>query len=115
MVKACLTYGCPEPVHHRGRCQRHGGQVDQLRSLGSDRHLGKSLYGTARWRDLRWHLLRRTPICACSECVRLNRVRMTSVVHHLQPHGGDVAKFFNESHLQPLAKECHDALTAGRR
>ena len=112
MVKACAVFACPEPVAYRGRCQRHGGQVDQLRSLGSDRHLGKKLYATARWKALRRYLLTRTPVCPCAECTRLGRVRLTSVVHHLQPHGGDVVKFFDERHLQPLAKPCHDRLTA---
>jgi len=115
MVKACAVYACPNEVTYRGRCQRHASQVDQTRSLGSDRQLGKKLYATAKWKNLRRYLLVRCPICTCAECTRTGRVRAAEVVHHLQPHGGDPVKFYDVAQLQALSKRCHDRVTGRAR
>jgi 5-methylcytosine-specific restriction enzyme A len=112
MSKACLVFGCGLPVVARGRCQRHGAQVDAQRSVGADRQVGKKLYNSAKWKALRKVLLAASPFCRCAECVAGNHLRMAGVVHHLEPHGGDVGKFFNPSNLMPMAKACHDRLTA---
>jgi hypothetical protein len=47
--------------------------------------------------------------------VRLGRVWPTTVLHHRRAHHGDAALFFDVSNLEPLAKSCHDALTARSR
>jgi 5-methylcytosine-specific restriction enzyme A len=109
---ACVVFGCPRPVTARGRCATHAKGMEQTRGLNSDRHLGRALYQTARWRALRRWLLNRSPLCTCTECEQLKRVRVATVVHHRQPHGGDEGKFFNVELLQALAKSCHDRLTS---
>jgi 5-methylcytosine-specific restriction protein A len=110
--QACAVFGCPRPVTARGRCATHAQRLGQTRGLDCDRHRGRALYQTARWRALRRWLLNRSPLCTCTECEQLKRVRVATVVHHRQPHGGDEEKFFNVELLQPLAKACHDRITA---
>lgn len=112
MTRACLVFGCGDPVTTRGRCARHAQQVDATRSLGTDRQAGAALYQTAQWKALRLVLLTRHPLCACPECVQTGRIRPAEVLHHLEAHGGDPARFFDVRNLQPLAKSCHDRLTA---
>jgi len=115
MTRACLVFACGDPVTTRGRCARHAGQVDSQRSLGTDRQAGAELYQSARWKALRGRLLRRSPLCACDDCARDGIVRPTSVIHHLEPHGGVASKFFAPSNLRPLAKACHDRITMRER
>lgn len=112
---ACLTVGCPEPVVSRGRCRLHALRVDQHRSLDSDRHHAH-LYASARWRALRRDILAAQPICACSSCASpTGRWSLTRVVHHIEPHHSDEAKFFDPSNLVAMSKACHDALTQRER
>jgi hypothetical protein len=39
-------------------------------------------------------------------------VLAATVVHHVRHHGGDAALFFDVENLKPMAKPCHDRLTA---
>lgn len=107
---SCSVAGCPQPVHYRGRCEKHAAVADQARGLESDRrHL--PLYRSARWQRLRRQLLREHPVCRCERCVTHGHVRLATVVHHRQPHHGGEALFFDLENLQTMAKECHDVIT----
>jgi len=94
---------------------KHLALLGQTRGLGTDRHLGRALYKTARWQRVREQVLSRFPTCQCSDCSRLKRVRVSRVVHHLRHHRGNEQRFFNMSNLQAVSKECHDRITAEER
>jgi 5-methylcytosine-specific restriction protein A len=112
MTRACLVYACGLPVVTKGRCARHSKQVDEQRSVGSDRQAGRALYRSPQWRTTRAAVLTLHPFCECAECVAGNLPVRASVVHHRRPHGGDRALFFDMQNLQALAKACHDSMTA---
>lgn len=111
MTRACLVFGCPEPVASRGRCAKHARQVDVHRSLGADRQAGRALYASKAWRDLRRAVLAFHPWCECPACVAGMLRNRATVVHHIKPHGGDRRLFFSPDNLLAMSKDCHDALT----
>lgn len=111
---ACSVVGCPEPVTFRMRCARHSRAADQLRGLSSDR-LHRVLYSSVRWKRLRLAVLTDHYTCQCPDCAVARYPRLAEVVHHRHPHHGDVARFFDVTNLQPMAKRCHDRLTARSR
>ena len=115
VTRSCLVFGCSAPVATRGRCARHAGQVDAARSISADRQVGKRLYATRQWRELRATMLALHPYCECRECVVGRRRWPSEVVHHINPHRGDPLRFFDPSNLQVLAKTCHDKLSAEDR
>jgi 5-methylcytosine-specific restriction protein A len=89
--------------------------MDQRRSLRADR-AHAHLYNSSRWQQLRRRILQARPLCECGECQGGRRhVMVASVVHHVQPHQGDEARFFDPANLQALAKPCHDRLTGQSR
>lgn len=65
-----------------------------------------SLYNTTAWKQLRrWHLAQ---FALCELCLQRGHVTPASVVHHIDPHRGDEAKFYDRSNLQSVCKTCHD-------
>jgi 5-methylcytosine-specific restriction endonuclease McrA len=69
------------------------------------KHEYSHLYTSYRWRRRREQQLRREPLCAW--CGRRGRVASASVAHHVEPHRGDLNKFWFGA-LISLCKECHD-------
>jgi 5-methylcytosine-specific restriction protein A len=110
--RSCVVAGCSQSADYRGRCRKHAAVTDRLRGLASDRR-HQDLYNSPQWKALRAFVLRQHPVCRCAECVRLGRVWPCAVVHHVRPHGGDRAKFFDPANLEALAKRCHDRITGG--
>jgi hypothetical protein len=43
----------------------------------------------------------------CERCLAVNLVRPAEVVHHIEPHGGDRAKFYL-GRLESLCRDCHE-------
>lgn len=66
----------------------------------------KHLYNTKRWYRLRYHQLRKEPLCVF--CERLGKVTPATIADHVRPHRGDEALFFDGDNLQSLCKPCHD-------
>ena len=64
------------------------------------------LYATSRWRKLRQTQLFKEPLCAM--CKAQGRVTEATVVDHIEPHRGDMDKFWHGS-FQSLCKRCHDS------
>ncbi len=52
----------------------------------------KHLYGTERWRNLRIAFLAEHPLCG--RCLTSGIVEPATVVHHIDPHKGDLEKFW---------------------
>lgn len=96
----CASPGCPLflpcPLHHRERER----QVDRQRGSAASRGYDR------RWRRLREAYLAQNPVCAiCEHAPAIE-------VDHIEPHRGDIVKFWNFSNLQGLCKSCHSAKTA---
>jgi 5-methylcytosine-specific restriction endonuclease McrA len=113
--RACVVAGCPRPVHVGGKCAVHARQADALRGLDSDRHLGAALYQTREWRALRDAVLALHPFCECARCVTERRRERATVVHHVEPHGGNPRRFWDPHNLLALSAACHAALHAAAR
>jgi len=65
-----------------------------------------NLYYTARWSRLRKAQLKREPLCHL--CLALGRTTPATICDHVEPHKGDVAKFW-AGPFQSLCKQCHDS------
>lgn len=59
-----------------------------------------------RWQKAREGWLRKHPLCKMHE--QLGRVVLATVVDHVDPHRGDMEKFWNSANWQSLCKDCHD-------
>ena len=68
------------------------------------------LYDKQRWKRRRAAFLARNPLCVM--CEAAGRTTMATIVDHVTPHHGDVAKFWDESNWQSLCKVDHDAAKA---
>jgi 5-methylcytosine-specific restriction endonuclease McrA len=66
----------------------------------------RKLHKTKRWQDLRWSVLTRD-LFTCQVCGRLEGDTSKLVCDHVEPHRGDVAKFW-AGPFQTLCKPCHD-------
>lgn len=64
-----------------------------------------NLYSHRRWRRIRADQLRREPLCRF--CDSNGRVTEATVCDHIDPHRGDLAKFW-AGPFQSLCKHCHD-------
>ena len=64
------------------------------------------LYATSRWRKLRQTQLFKEPLCAM--CKAQGRITEATVVDHIEPHRGDMDKFWHGP-FQSLCKRCHDS------
>ena len=67
------------------------------------------LYDSARWGRMRTHQLAEHPLC--KYCAELGRVTPATVVDHVEPHRGDVNKFWL-GELQSLCDLCHKSTKA---
>jgi 5-methylcytosine-specific restriction enzyme A len=66
----------------------------------------QKLYGTERWRKRARYQLRSHPLCCF--CLEESRVTPATVADHVEPHHGDVNKFYL-GRLQSLCKRHHDS------
>ena len=65
-----------------------------------------SLYNNARWRKLRAAHLRLNPLCVT--CQRRDRTTAATTLDHVEPHGGDLVRFW-AGPFQGLCATCHSA------
>ena len=67
------------------------------------------LYDSARWQHMRAHQLAIHPLC--KYCAELGRVTPAVIVDHIEPHRGDINKFWLGG-LQSLCDPCHKSTKA---
>lgn len=67
----------------------------------------RNWYNLAAWARLRQAQLTREPLCANCLCAH-EYITAATVVHHIDPHRGDRAKFFDPANLESACKACHD-------
>ena len=68
------------------------------------------LYTTSAWAALREAQLDRQPLC--ERCLAHGKVVAASVVHHVKPHRGDEALFFDPDNLMSMCDPCHNGPVA---
>jgi hypothetical protein len=64
------------------------------------------LHHSERWKRMARHQLRVQPLCEW--CLREGRVTAARVCDHVEPHHGDVNKFWLGK-LQSLCRNCHES------
>jgi 5-methylcytosine-specific restriction endonuclease McrA len=64
------------------------------------------LYSSARWQQIRRHQLQEHPLC--KYCAETRIVEPATICDHVEPHHGDVNKFWSGP-FQSLCKRCHDS------
>ena len=67
----------------------------------------RAWYKTSRWQKLRWSILVRD-LFTCARCNGIEADTSQLVADHIEPHKGNVEKFWNPANLQCLCKTCHD-------
>lgn len=65
---------------------------------------------TRAWQRARAAYLARHPLCVY--CERDGRVSASTIVDHITPHRGDMARFWDPTNWQALCKRCHDGAKA---
>lgn len=80
--------------------------IRREQSKAHDEHRGSARERgyTTRWDKARKHYLMIHPLCAC--CQAQGMVHPATVVDHVEPHKGDMVKFWNSSNWQPLCEWC---------
>jgi len=105
-LKNCSKSGCPCLTHNRF-CPEHTKQdterYEKQRGSASERGY------TARWHKTSRRYLDEHPLCV--ECAKEGHDRGATVTDHIEPHKGDMEKFWNEENWQPLCRPHHDAKT----
>lgn len=61
-----------------------------------------------KWQQARKAFLRSHPLCVY--CERDGRLTAASVVDHIEPHRGDMVKFWDSGNWQSLCHHCHDSV-----
>jgi len=107
--KPCTTPACTALVQN-GKCAAHQTQARQA----DDRRRGNSYQRgyTRKWQEASKGYLRVHPMCECAECKAAPAPLRAVVVDHIEPHKGDMAKFWDRNNWQAMAKVCHDKKTA---
>jgi hypothetical protein len=67
----------------------------------------RKLYKTARWEAVRQNQFNSEPLCEWCLAGKPKVIRPATVVHHADPHKGDLQKFFGGK-LISLCADCHD-------
>lgn len=109
--RPCKSSGCPAYAVKGGYCGEHQDKVSKFKREADYRRgtAASRGYGS-KWRKAREDFLRGNPLCA--ECSRKGRATPATIVDHIEPHRGDMTKFWSRSNWQPLCKKCHDKKTA---
>jgi len=73
-----------------------------MRATGADYKKGNSmrLHGTERWRRMAKHQLRVEPLCRM--CLAEGKVAAATTADHIEPHGGDINKFWLGKLQEPM-------------
>ena len=103
----CTYPRCAALVQGSSRCAAHRGvekrEADQQRGTSAQRGYG------SRWQKARLGWLKRHPLCV--ECESQGRVTPATVVDHIDPHKGDMRKFWDRNNWRSLCALHHNRAT----
>ena len=63
-----------------------------------------------KWQKTSKRFLKKNPLC--SECLKIGRTEPAVVVDHIEPHRGDMKKFWNKENWQGLCISHHNQKSA---
>jgi len=103
----CSHPGCPVLLGRgQARCATHERAAQAFRRQNDT---SQALYNTSKWRAFSKAWLAGHPLCA--ECARAGRVTAATDCDHVEPHRGDLTKFWGGP-FQSLCASCHSRKTA---
>ena len=103
--RPCRQRGC-KAIHRNanGYCDQHQEQAMQAQRGRAGRY--SDWYTTKRWRAIRSRQLKIEPLCRM--CTSKGRVTEATVCDHIEPHRGDLVKFY-AGPFQSLCQSCHSS------
>jgi 5-methylcytosine-specific restriction protein A len=105
--KPCSQPGCPALTNGRP-CPKH-----KKRRYSKRRHNASQRGYDYKWQLARKHYLQANPVCTDAFNRHDGRPVAATVVDHIEPHRGDMEKFWDlENNVQALCRHCHDSKTA---
>lgn len=105
----CSHRGCPRLVVERF-CEEHAKESSRIRRKAYQRPKGSdSIYSSPIWVRSSQAFRRRHPLCAI--CLKKGEYTPSEEVDHIEPHRGDLEKFWSTSNWQALCKPCHSSKT----
>lgn len=116
LARACHVMGCPQ-THpcsaHPPRQRTRRSSISQ-RDYDQQRGSAASRGYDSRWRRAREAYLRKHPLCV--SCKARGLTTAARVVDHIEPHRGDMKKFWDSTNWQALCdartgRGCHDRKT----
>ena len=106
--KPCAYPMCPELISEGKYCKEHLALArKEYNKHHRNNHTAnnKSLYNMPAWKKASKAHLRAKPLCA--ECERQGNYKEAQCVDHIEPHNGDMNKFWNTENWQSLCNRCH--------
>lgn len=116
-LRPCRYPGCNQLTKdNSGYCIKHQdtGKVKQKarnKRYDKTRPSANKRGYDARWQRYRKRFLADNPLCI--QCLKNGIIKAASVVDHIEPHRGDMVKFWDVSNHNALCKRCHDVKTFG--
>lgn len=102
--RPCRFPGCPETTtSDDGYCPNHRKLVNQKFERTRETAVQRG-YST-RWHKARKSFLNSHPLCEI--CLLSGTTTPAAVVDHIERHGGDYDKFWDENNWQALCDTCH--------
>jgi 5-methylcytosine-specific restriction protein A len=115
IMKPCVHPGCRALVPSPGpsRCAKHAAQAVEERRARDRRPSAAKQGYDRRWASYRVTFLRANPFCVVCRCA--GKLEPAIVVDHIDPHLGDMGKFWDVANHQPLCARCHAVKTGRER
>ena len=109
--RPCARVGCPNLVV-KGYCESCAVQHTSLKKADLRRpSAAKRGYGR-RWQAAREHYFRGNPLCVDPYGIHGARFVVADELDHIDPHRGDMVKFWDQANWQGLCRACHSRKTA---
>jgi 5-methylcytosine-specific restriction endonuclease McrA len=71
----------------------------------------RHLYASHRWRVASENFRTWPEHALCADCLAAGEIVPSKVVDHIEPHNGDLVKFWDETNWRALCIACHSAKT----
>jgi 5-methylcytosine-specific restriction enzyme A len=103
--------GCPNLVV-KGCCDQCDAKYSSRARAEAKRPSAAMRGYGRRWQKTSAGRLRQHPICVDPDGRHSSRLVAATETDHIEPHKGDMAKFWDPANWQSLCKSCHDSKTA---
>ncbi len=102
----CAEYKCNKLIYGGHYCDAHKREFFiGLKDHEKERKSANERGYTSKWQKMRLSYLRQHPLCAV--CSEKGITKPAVLIDHIQPHKGDMQKFWNQDNWQGLCIPCH--------